>query len=240
MRRIDWNVYVRLRELLVKVGPAEGNIDVGLLIDSSASMDTGRPTKLRHALRVAAALGAIALLRGDAVRAWTLADGEAEAGAPLDGRPMLALLERELDGLRTGRATDLPASLRAYRRSGASADLAVLLSDGLVPTASLERAVDELASAAPSAALVHVIDGADAAPPPRGAVVLRDRETGRRLELVLNASVSSAYGERFERFRDAVERLCADGGVRYVRAPTDVSVLDLLSESARTAGLVRV
>jgi len=240
LRRIDWNVFVRLRELLVKLGPEEGHIEIDLLIDSSGSMGVGPQSKLRYARRVAAALGAVGLLRADAVRAWALSDGEAEPGARLDGRPMLALLEREIDRLGTGRATDLPASLHSYRGTGAAADLAVLLSDALVRPASLAQALDELASAAPSTALVHVIDGADAARPPGGAVVLRDRETGRRLELALTPSVSAAYEERFERFRSAVEGACADAGVRYVPAPTDASVLDLLSESARLAGLVRV
>ena len=84
----------------------------------------------------------------------------------------------------------------------------------------------------------YLVDRADAAPVPRGRVVLRDRETGRRLELSLDESVAAAYEERVKRFRHAVEEACAGAGVRYVPAPTDVSVLDLLSTSARLAGLV--
>jgi uncharacterized protein (DUF58 family) len=245
LRQLDWHVYLRLRELLVKVGPQEGHLELDLLIDTSRSMDSVagdpsnvRPTKLRHAQRVAAALGAVALLRADAVRTWALSGGDAEPGARLDAPRMLARLERELLRLTPGRGTELQASLRSYRNAGAAADLAVLISDALVPTPSLAEVLHELGSAARASALVHVVDRAEAAQVPRGMVVLRDRETGRRLELSLTESVAAAYEQRFERFRHAVQEACADAGVRYLPAPTDVSVLDVLSTSARLAGLV--
>lgn len=242
LRQLDWHVYLRLRELRVKVGPQEGHIEVDLLIDTSRSMDSrtaaARPSKLRHAQQVAAALGAVALLRSDAVRTWALSDGAAEASPRLDAPRMLTLLERELTRPEPGRATDLPGSVESYLRGGAAADLAVLVSDALVPAASLARTVNELGSAARTSAFVHVVDRTESAPAPRGRVVLRDRETGRRLELSLTPSVAAAYERQFEQFRHGVETACADAGVRYLLAPTDVPVLDLLSTSARLAGLV--
>jgi uncharacterized protein (DUF58 family) len=240
LRRLDWSVYLRRRELLTKVGPDEGRVVIDLLIDSSGSMESGRPPKLRHAERIAAALGAVALLRGNTVRAWALSDGRAEGGMRLETPRMLALLERELAGLRVGQATDLPASLRGYRSTASRADLAVLVSDALVPQDSLGEALEDLVSGARASAFVHLVDRGEAAVAHRGPVVLRDRETGRRLELTLSASVASEYERRFEGFRRAVEIACTDAGVSYVIAPTDVPVLDLLSVSARSAGIVAV
>jgi uncharacterized protein (DUF58 family) len=245
LRQLDWHAYMRLRELLVKVGPLEGHLEVDLLIDVSRSMDSvlagsvgARPSKLVHAQRVAAALGAVALLRADAVRTWGLSDGHAEPGARLGAPKMLALLERELSRLEPGRVTELAASLRSYRNAGAQADLSVMISDALVTASSLAEALRELGSGARASALVHVVDRGEAAPVPSGTVVLRDRETGRRLELSITRSMAAEYERRFERFCRAVEEACADAGVGYVRAPTDLAVLDLLSTSARSAGLV--
>jgi uncharacterized protein (DUF58 family) len=240
LRRIDWNVYARLRELLVKVAPEEGHIAIDLLIDASRSMDYGNPNKLRHARRIAAALGTVALLRADAVRAWVLSDGGAEAGAGLDAPRMLIPLAAEVERLPSGRGTDLPASLRAYRRAAPLADLAMLIGDAMVPPASLAEGLEELASAARSIAFVHVIDRSEAAPSPRGALELRDRETGERLELTLSDSLSTSYEEHFEHFSAAVAEACAHAGARYVRAPTDVPAVEVLAESARVAGLVRL
>jgi uncharacterized protein (DUF58 family) len=240
LRWIDWNVYRRLRELLVKVAPAEGHVEIDLLVDTSRSMDFGEPNKLRHARRIAAALGTVGLLRADTVRAWVLSDGRAEPGGRLDAPRMLLLLDDELQRLPAGRGTDLPASLRSYRRLGALADLAILISDAMVPLESLAEALEELASSAHSTGFVHVIDRAEAAPPALGPVELRDRETGRRLELTLTGAISTRYRERFGRFCRAVQTACDSARVTYVLAPTDVPVLDLLSESARVAGLVRM
>lgn len=240
LRRIDWNVYARLHEVLVKVAPEEGHIAVDVLIDASGSMDYGRPNKLRHARSLAAALGTVALLRSDSVRAWVLSDGEAQAGGLLDAPRMLLPLAAEVERLPAGRGTDLPASVRAYRRVGPVSDLAILIGDAIMAPEELAEALQELGSAARSVAFVHVIDASEAAPPRRGALELRDRETGQRLSLTLTDSVSTAYREHFERFCRAVVEACRAAQVRYVRAPTDVSSLDVLADAARSAGLVRL
>jgi uncharacterized protein (DUF58 family) len=242
LRRLDWHAYLRLGELLVRVGPEEGYVELDLLIDTSRSMgaDPSGPSKLRYAKQVAAALGAIALLRADAVRAWALSDGGAAPDARFDTPEQLGLLEHALSRLDAGRVTDLPASVRSYRSAGATADLAVLISDALISAPSLAQALGELSTGAGATAFVHVLDRSDAAPAQRGPLVLRDRETGRRFELSLTPAVAAAYERRFERFRSAVREACERAGVRYIAAPTDEPVLELLSGSARLAGLVGV
>jgi uncharacterized protein (DUF58 family) len=238
LRSIDWNVYARLHEALIKVSPGEGHIKVDLLIDASRSMDYGDPNKLRYARTLAAALGTVALLRSDAARPWVLSDGDAQPGAVMDAPRMLIPLADEVERLPAGRGTDLPASAMAYRRAGPVSDLAILLSDAIVPADSLREALRELDQAARSVALLHVIDSSEVAPRARGALELRDRETGERLELTLTSSVSAAYREHFQQFVEGVVGTCAATRVRYVRAPTDVSALDVLAEAARSAGLV--
>ena len=81
-------------------------------------------------------------------------------------------------------------------------------------------------------------DSSEVAPRARGALTLRDRETGERRELTVTDAVSTAYRARFQAFVDDVMAACAATRVRYVRAPTDVSALDVLAEAARSAGLV--
>src|ERR1700760_3585169 len=75
IRRIDWGVYGRMRELLVKTAPSESRIWMSLMIDASRSMDAGEPNKLWYARRLAALLGTVALLRSDSVQVHMLADG---------------------------------------------------------------------------------------------------------------------------------------------------------------------
>ena len=79
LRQLDWNVYARLERLFVKLFIEEEDVTVTLLVDASASMATGRPSKLVFAKRAAAALGYIGLASEDRVAVSALA-GRATAG----------------------------------------------------------------------------------------------------------------------------------------------------------------
>ena len=50
--------------------------------------------------------------------------------------------------------------------------------------------------------------------------------------------VRATYEERVESASLALKEQCADRGVTYVRAPTDIAPLDLLFGAARDTGLV--
>ena len=67
LRQLDWNVYARLERLFVKLFVEEEDVTVTLLVDASASMATGQPSKLVFAKRAAAALGYIGLASEDRV-----------------------------------------------------------------------------------------------------------------------------------------------------------------------------
>ena len=75
LRYVDWNIYGRLDRLHVKLFVDEEDLCLHLLVDASASMDFGAPSKLDYAVRVAAALGFVGLAnhervgRGRAARA---------------------------------------------------------------------------------------------------------------------------------------------------------------------------
>ena len=235
LRRIDWNIYGRLRELLVEVGPREERLTVEILIDTSRSMRVGTPGKLDHARRLAAGLGAVGLFQSDAVRPWALHDGEATPGATLSSPRLLAVLAGEIRALPVGQATSLAASLRAFRRAVPRSDIAVLICDGLAEPANLSAALEELSASAGSAAFVHVTDLAHALPK-RGPVRLRDAETGQPMRVTVTTALRTAYADNYERFARAVANACADAGVGYVRASTGASAIDQLVEFSFIGG----
>jgi uncharacterized protein (DUF58 family) len=241
LRRVDWNIYARLGEAFVKTAPSEGHLAIALLIDGSGSMDGGgapRPSKFRYAQRLAAMLGAIALLRADAAEAHVLADGESLAGGRLSTPSSVVPLIEELSHLSRGTRTDLPASVRAYRRQHRDTEVAVLITDALVERDSLSEALDELRRSADSATLVHVIDDGELDVDFRGPVQLRDRETGERMLVEVTAALSRRYATGFERMAEEARAAAARAGVGYVRAPTSVQPLELLLDAAHSAELV--
>ena len=238
VRRIDWSVYARLRELHVRTPPQETRLALAILLDASASMDFGQPSKLRYAQRLAALLGTLALMRTDTVQVHTLYDGDAVTGGLHDTGGMLGPLVHELAEIPSGRTTDLASSVRRAREQGADTGMAVLISDALTPLAQLDAALHELARDARSPVLLHVVDATDATAGPSGPAALIDGETGQRLELDVTEDTRMRYAERYARFRGEVERSCRAERVRYLEVSTSVDPLTLLLENARTAALL--
>jgi uncharacterized protein (DUF58 family) len=241
LRQVDWNVYARLREIVVKAAPAEGHVDLALLLDGSRSMDDGTPSRFRYAQELGAMLGTVALLGSDVVAVHMLADGTSFTGARLAAPHLVGELIEDVGELPRGTKTDLAAGLRDYRRGAEPADLAVLLSDGLAEPDALAEAVDELAGCARATAFVHLVEGAAGSLAAlEGAYELEDRETGERLVVEVTPRARATYEGRVEAASTALKDRCADRGVTYLRAPTEVAPLDFLFGAARDARLVSV
>lgn len=251
LRRIDWNVYARLHQPFVRTSPEERELGLALLLDGSRSMGDAAaaraparsgaepPTSARrHAERLAALLGAVALLRGGTVQLTVLADGEGMGGEPLSGEQHVPLLLRQLENLPRGRTTELAAGIHARRPLAAGAEIAALLTDALVDEPALDAALDALRGVK-AATLLHVTEavpgspvigpheaGAAAAPAPDvllapGPVELVDRESGATLSLDLTPATLAAHAEAVETHASMVAARCRAHGVGYVRLPTD-------------------
>jgi uncharacterized protein (DUF58 family) len=235
LRLVDWNVYARLRELFVKVAPRERHTTVDVLLDVSRSMDAGEPGRLGYARRIAAALGAVALLHEDAARVWALSDGHAEPTPRFEGPRMVSRLVAEVAQIPAGASTNLAASARAYAQTRSHSELVVLISDALQSFESLDEALRRIGLQGGAVTLIHVTHDDRTSAARRGRVELRDSETGERVELNITSSVLAGYRVRVGRFQDRVAATCARTNARYIRAATDVEPVDLL---AGAAGLV--
>jgi len=223
LRRLDANVYARLRQPVVKSSPAERQLGLALLLDASGSMG---PVG-RHAARLTALLGAIALLRGDRVRLSALADSGARAERQLWGPRALGALTEQVEAVRWGARTDLARSLRAARSPAGAAQVAVLVSDALIASAALDETIVALAGSGRATALVQVVDAAPLEGQ-RGAVELRDAESGERMVVALTPAVVAAYRERVDAQVERVAATCSAHGVAHVRADVGAPPLDQL------------
>jgi uncharacterized protein (DUF58 family) len=229
LRYVDWNAYGRLRSLYVKVYEHEENLDVRLLVDATASMGSGHGSKLEAALRAAAMVGATALGRGDVVRlglwpgeaARTFQGGAArraffDALAPASAREAMPLY----DGVRS---VTPPVRRRGF---------ALLVSDFLDDSASWRRAVDYLCHLGLEVACVHVVSVAERSPQAKGALRLRDVETGAEVVLDVDDALLARYRARFDKRVREVRAYLASKRVRHVLLDTghagEAEVLRLL------------
>src|SRR3954466_16405654 len=99
LRFLDWNLYARLDRLFLRLFLEEEDLHISLLIDASASMDFGTPSKLHYAKQVAAALGFVGLVGQDRVVIEAFGEGPARTSAPLRGRRSLWRMLDFLNGV---------------------------------------------------------------------------------------------------------------------------------------------
>lgn len=252
LRRLDWNVYARLERPFIKLLEEEEDLAVHILIDSSASMDwppeDEETNKLRYALRLAAALGYIALASGDLLNVTLLqqtAEGNRQWG-PLRGRHQSLNLFQFLDAFgqqALGRpptaagTTNLNRSLRQYAQRARRPGLLLLISDLLSP----EGHSDGLAAIQGrgyETSLIHLLSPDEAEPALVGDLALLDVETGETAELTLDPSTLSIYRQRVQSWQAAIAEECNRRQIHYVPVLTSTPWDTLVLQTLRQKGIV--
>ena len=233
LRYVDWNIYRRLDRLVLKVFTAEEELNIYLLVDTSASMAySGAPVKLDYAKKVAAALGYIGLKNLDRVGGAAFSS---TLQTPLKlgrGRSQILRLFGFLDGLSCAGRTDLRGSIHRFTSLFPQPGLAVIVSD-LFDPAGWRAAVEELARRKYQVLLIHVLDDEEIEPAFLGDVALIDAEGRRERRLFVDAELARRYREELASYFDEIESACANFGVDYLRTTTQVPFDEFVLKSLR-------
>jgi uncharacterized protein (DUF58 family) len=223
LRYVDWNIYGRLDRLHVKLFVDEEDLCLHLLLDASASMAFGQPSKLDYGVRLAAALGFVGLVNLERVGVGILREQVAEGWPPTRGRNQFMALIDFLSRVQAGGQTGLNSGLANYASRGREPGLAVVMSDLLDPRgyetglrALLERRFD--------VHLVHLLDPTEMNPELAGDLRLVDSETGEAREITIDGDAIRAYRERLHAFLESVEQFCRAQEIGYHRVITDTPV----------------
>jgi len=223
LRYVDWNVYGRLDRLHVKLFVDEEDLCLHLVVDGSASMGFGAPSKLAYAARAAAALGFVGLVNLERVGVGILREKVSEGWPPTRGRNQFVKLVEFLTNLRSDGGTGLNQALANYALRSREPGLAVIFSDLLDPggyeaglRALLERRFD--------VHLIHLLDPEEMNPELAGELRLLDSETGQMCELTVDGDAVRAYRDRLREFLEKAEAFCRTQEIGYHRVVTDTPV----------------
>jgi uncharacterized protein (DUF58 family) len=230
-RYIDWNIYGRSDRLYVKLFVDDEDLSLHLLVDASASMQWGEPSKLAWAAKLAAALGFVGLAGQERVGLGLLRERDSEGWAPGRGRARIPRLIDTLGGAAARGETTLNAALGGYAGRVRRGGVAVLISDLLDPqgyeaglAALLERQVE--------VHLVHVLSPDELDPSRRaelrGDLRLTDVETGEARLITVDAEALAGYRARLAAFLENAERFCHTHSIAYQRAASDSAVEELV------------
>ncbi len=223
LRYVDWNIYGRLDRLHVKLFVDEEDLSLHLLVDASASMGFGAPSKLAYALRVAAALGFVGLVNFERVGLGVLRERVAEGWPPTRGRAHVLPMMDFLAGVEPGGVTSINEGLANYAQRAREPGLAVLISDLLDP-AGYERGIRALLERRFDVHIVHLLDPEEMNPTLGGDLRLIDSETDELRDLTVDAEALRAYHERLRGFLERAEAFCRTHELGYHRVLTDMPV----------------
>lgn len=232
LRQLDWNVYARLERLFVKLFVEEEDVTISLLIDASASMTYGSPSKLLFAKRAAAALGYIGLAGEDPVRVTALAGRIARRRTAVRGSGRVFRLLADLSAIE---AADGPTDLLAAARHAAAQlhgrGVVILLSDLLDPAA--DRVIRDLAATGSELIVLHVLSPDELDPPLEGDLRLMDAETGEGLDVTVDLATLDAYKARLAAWKAGFADVAAKRRATYVDLPSDANLSDLMFAELR-------
>lgn len=238
LRFIDWNTYARLDRLFLKMFLEEEDLHFYVLLDTSASMDFGAPTKLRYAQQVAAALGFIGLCRSDRVRIETLSQSAREASPVLRGRASLWRMLSYLESLSATGETDLATGVKNFCLRNSGRGILVLVSD-LLDKRGYEAALRYLVAQQMDVYIIHVLAAEELQPELAGDLQLVDCEDQDRAEITISAPLLKRYQQTLDAFRNGVREFCLRRGMVYHPTSNQVPFDQLVMTYLRQRGLVR-
>ncbi len=223
LRRIDWNAYARFDRLFLKLFMEEQEMQVTIILDASASMGYGEPTKWAFAVDTALMLSYLAVSGGDRVSLAVL-NGERFLRSPVyAGRQGYVQASSFLQDIQPSGATNLTRDVTRIPFKS-SRGMCVLISD-LFSEDGNEGALASLQFRKQQAVLVHVLSKEEMEPELNGSLRLMDSEGGPNMDITVNGELLRRYQKNLESFIGSARSYCHRHGIPYVLMRSDMDLM---------------
>lgn len=233
LRHLDWNVLARLDHSVIKTYRDEEDLAVHLLLDASASMSFGEPTKFACAKRIACAVGYVALCGGDAVYPHLIADARS-AVSPLRGRSAYHRLAAWASGASPEGKRSLSSALRAFAVSQARPGLAVIVTDAMDP--DVFSSVRVLNGRGHEVCVLQILADIELRPDLEGDLRLLDSESNADVEITANSFTLREYAARLKAHNERLNEECLRAGGRYALIRSDATIETAVRDVLRRTG----
>ncbi len=235
LRHVDWNLFARHGDLLVKRFQEEQDLHMFLLLDCSRSMMYGSPPKFDLARQVVAALAYVALADLDRVAVVAFAD-DLRADFPLTrGKDRILTLLRFLEDLKPqGADTDLARVFTGFTQRPQRRGLVVIVSD-LFDRHGPERGLDLLRFRGYEPHVIQLFDRSESEPDLLGELELLDIESGAGQKVTVTETALKRYQHLFDDFQTSVRDYCRRYGIGCTQTSCDVPFDELMLRMMRTA-----
>lgn len=236
-RQVDWNVYGRSDRLMLRLHEQEEDLSVYLLLDCSASMAFGAPSKLDYGKQLTAALAYVALAHLDRVSIAALRANVVQRLPPTRGRNRIFTVFEFLRPLEAKGTTDLAEAIGTFAAQNKRRGVAILISD-LYDPAGFEEAINRLRYAGFETHVIQLTDRADVAPDFHGDIELVDAETGEHRLTTVTPRLLQRYQHAYRAYLARIASFCVQKRVSLLSIDTGVPLEAAMLQLLRAQGLV--
>ena len=239
LRYLDWNIYARHGNLLLKRFQEEQDLHVYLMLDCSRSMSFGSPSKFDLARHLVAALAYIALSDLDRVAIIAYANGVFAELPMTRGKARILPIMKFLEELPTcGDDTNLEKAVQGLLHRGARTGLAIVVSD-LFDEHGFQKGLDQLRYRRFDAHVIQLHDPREADPALVGDAELVDIESGSVRKVTVTERNLKMYKQLFADHQNAVRAYCCTYNLGCTQSPSSIRFDDLIMRMMRETGAGR-
>lgn len=251
-RRIDWNLYARLDEVIVRLSEVTTELTVHVLLDCSDSMNWRSDdllfTKFRYARQLAGALCYVSLWHFDRVVISPFGSTLGQPFGPSQGRAYTVPMLRYLTDLQLMGSTDIPSAIEHYVHARRRPGILLLISDLLSgEPPELEARLRDLRARGWQTVVAHIVDAAELTPQAIASrspsesdqpTELIDLESGEKLRITPSDDVIQRYEEAIGEWLRAIGSTCASEHADYLRLTTAWPLQSIVLRLLYQRGLV--
>ena len=238
IRNLDWNTYLRLDRLVLRLFEEEADLPIYVFLDQSRSMAFGTPTKFDYARTMAAGLAYIALLNHDRVHLVGYFEGISNQLPARRGKHQVWQVFGFLKDLDSVGGTDLYQALSRFFGARRTRGLVIVLSEFHNPN-GYASAFQVLRQYRHEVFALHLMSREEIAPDLAEEVVLVDSEDGSDMPARITPAMLQAYHAVFETHCRDLESACRKHGWGYMRVPTDLDFETMMLQVLRQEHFVR-
>lgn len=233
-RAIDWKIYARTEELLIKLFEVEEDTTVYILLDCSHSM----ASKFFYAKKMAAALGYIALNGMDRIVVHGMADKLTTVVDSARSRSQVFSFLRDLENAPTyGTDTDFTSSTKTFQARHRKKGVVLVISDFLFP-GGYSQGLKFLQWSGHDVFALQVHDKADLECPWLGDLEIQCIETAATQRVTISEKEAKLYREAVASWNDDLRAECARRGIGLASTTSDIPFEVVIQSMLRKGGLV--
>lgn len=216
LRYLDWNVYARHGSLFIKEFAAEENVHVAVVLDASASMSVGNPSKIEAAKQLALALVYVGLCNFDSAGLFTVGTRLEAVHPMVRGKTRIHEFLAPLEAVRAQGSTDFAAAFGVPLPTLRGRTVALVVSDFL-DVEGTPKALLALLARRAQVHMIQVLSPEELDPVVGGRIRFRDAETGVEREMYVSARAREGYRRAIRRYLHSLRGFARNREIRFAQ-----------------------